>query len=163
MVLEVEGPVEQEDDLEGDQEIDVTPQKLPKKTKIVVPDTKEMMDEFAANSKKAFEQRLLVEQQMLAMEQQILDQFLASQAESAPKNEVGVEPEKNSEALHNFEVTPPIFGLQEGEQLGEHMANILAVKAPRSTLMLHMVTVLPNNLKIPLRVLVDTGCEMCLV
>ena len=26
MVLEVEGPVEQEDDLEGDKEIDVTPE-----------------------------------------------------------------------------------------------------------------------------------------
>ena len=75
MVLEVEGPVEQEDDLEGDQEIDVTPQKVPKKTRILVPDTKEMMDEFAAKAKKAFEQHLLVEQQMLAMEQQILDEF----------------------------------------------------------------------------------------
>ena len=73
-----------------------------------------MMDEFAAKAKKAFEQRLLVEQQMLAMEHQILDEFLAQQAESSPKNEVGVEPEKKLEALHNFEVTPPILGCRKG-------------------------------------------------
>ena len=29
--------------------------------------------------------------------------------------------------------------------------------------MIHMMTVMPNGLKLPLRVLIDTGCEMCLV
>ena len=38
-----------------------------------------------------------------------------------------------------------------------------AIRVPQSSLMLHMVTILPNGLKIPLRVLVDTGCEMCLI
>ena len=134
-------------------EIDVTPQKVSKKTKAVAEDFEKIMGEFLERTKREFDERLVIERQLL-QQQTVAD---------GPPPQVVISPQEALEGEHNFEVTPPIFGLQEGEQLGEHLVNILAVKSPKSALMLHMVTLLPNNLKIPLRVLVDTGYEMCLV
>ena len=54
-------------------------------------------------------------------------------------------------------------GLKGGEGLEHQVSHARAIRVPQSSLMLHMVTILPNGLKIPLRVLVDTGCEMCLI
>ena len=133
--------MEHETDLEDDPEIDVTPQKLAKKSKAVVQDVEQMFDEFLERTKRQFEERLLVEQQLLAMEQQLLGQPGVAENITAEKF-VPQQVDENQD----FEVTPPIFGLQEGEQLGEHLANILAVKTPKSALMLHMVTIpVPEN------------------
>ena len=61
----------------------------------------------------------------------------------------------------SVDVGPTVFALREGETIEEHL--IRAVECPKTSLMIHMVTVMPNGLKLPLRVLIDTGCEMCLV
>ena len=61
----------------------------------------------------------------------------------------------------SVDVGPTVFALREGETIEEHL--IRAVDCPKTSLMIHMVTIISNGLKLPLRVLIDTGCEMCLV
>ena len=178
-----ESPLDHESDSNHGSEIEVTPQKSKKKLKGVVEDMEKILDDFFRETQRKFEQSLLIERSLMAevIEQQRLLEGLPPGGvitppleaplsrvveNSPPENAVEViaTPQAESaEAGNEIEVTPPIFGLQEGEQLGEHLANILAVKTPKSSLMLQMVAILPGPLRIPLRVLLDTGCEMCLV
>ena len=53
--------------------------------------------------------------------------------------------------------------MKDNETLTEHLSKVMAVETPKSQLLLHMVTILPNGMRLPLKVLVDTGCEVNLV
>ena len=57
---------------------------------------------------------------------------------------------------------PEICVLEDGETL-EHHLKVREIKVLKTSLMLPMLVIFPDGLKMPLRALVDTGCESTLV
>ena len=58
---------------------------------------------------------------------------------------------------------PGIYALQEGESLAEHHAQIRMIAKERKALVIPMITIFSDGLRLQLKVLIETGCEMNLV
>ena len=95
--------MEHEEESGDEIEIDVTPQKVSKKAKAVAEDFEKIMGEFLERTKREFDERLVIERQLL-QQQMVAD---------GPPPQVVISPQGPLEGEHNFEVTSPIFGLQE--------------------------------------------------
>ena len=61
------------------------------------------------------------------------------------------------------EVHVPIFALHDGEDLSEHLGQVLTVECRPNQLCVNMFAHFPDNGRVPLRVLIDTGSDVCLV
>ena len=138
-----------------DQEIEVSP---PQKTaparrnSVAQENLEKLLCDFLEKTQRVLEKRM--EAELRLREAMFAESPIPVEATALAGDENGPPP---------LEGGPEVYMLKDGETLHEHLTRVMAVEAPKSQLMLHMVSILPNGMKLPLKVLVDTGCEMNLV